>query len=362
MSISHDHGQTLVGAPNAVYQGRDTGLTYLFDREGTLLHTFKIPHIMPGALFGQAVALSSQSVIIAAPHGRDELNTQTGAVYLFDRKIRNVRLTLNNPSPTSGVFGHAIAVAEQHVLVGDPQANSATAFRSGAVYLFDEVTGVLQKTFRPQTEKTSRPTQFGQAVSLTGRQVFISAPFGGTAGSEAGMVYLFDKQTGKMVRTFEPPISTPSLAFGWSFVVNDRVILIGAFGYQGTYREEGIAYLYDIQSGKLLNTFTNPHPTERARFGISVSLFSDLSIVAATGDHVQAYGKIKGGEVYVFASKTGALEQILRDPFSATGASDVFGHGLFSYDDSLLISAPFGGAGPELDAGLVYLLNRSKLE
>ena len=354
MAMVQHHGQVLVGAPNAGYRGRETGLAYLFDEQGQVAHTFKIPTLVPGSLFGQAVALSERSVIVGAPHGLDELKTQHGAVYVFDRATRKPRLTLNNPQPLTGAFGHALAVGEKQILVGDPQASTSTSFHSGAAFLFDETSGALLRTFRQDSAAATRSTQFGHAVAMMGNRVFVSAPFGGPGDLTAGIIYLFDGQTGRLVQTYEPPNPTPSLLFGWSFTVDERVILIGAFGFQGSYREEGMVYLFDVESGELLNTLKNPTPTERARFGKSVALLPGLLVVGAPGDRILETGKIKGGVVYLFDQSTGVLVTTLQESLPMTGASDIFGDALFSDKKTLLISAPFGGREKELDAGVVY--------
>ena len=137
-------------------------------------------------------------------------------------------------------------------------------------------------------------------------------------------------------------------------------ILIGAFGFQDTFREEGIAYLFNAHSGKLLRTLKNPSPSESAHFGKAVALLSDLLVVAAPGDRYSETGKIEGGVVYLFDQDSGVLVQTFFDPLKLTGASDVFGHSLFSKEESLLVGAPFGGIGQELDAGVIYQFHAQK--
>ncbi len=354
MAVTQHRDQVLIGVPNAIFAGRETGVTHLFDLQGNLIHTFEIPTAISGALFGQAVALSEKNVIVGSPHGQDHLKTQNGVVYIFDRKTKKTRVTLHNPHPSSGVFGHALAVGKEGVLVGDPQASTSISFHSGAAYLFDETTGVLKRTFRPEEVAAGGSTQFGHAVALVGQHIFVSAPFAESSGLEAGIVYLFDATSGKLVRTFVPATPTRSLLFGWAFAANAHVIVIGAFGFQGLYREQGIAYVFDVESGKLLHILKNPSPTERAQFGKSVALFSEKLVVAAPGDRIRESGKIEGGAVYLFDQVSGTLVQTLRGPFPLAGASDVFGHTLSSQENGLLVGAPFGGIGKELDAGIVY--------
>ncbi|GJL66765.1 MAG: hypothetical protein NPIRA05_17360 [Nitrospirales bacterium] len=355
-------GHLLVGAPHVNFGGHDTGQTYLLTTQGNLVHTYSIPTATPGALFGQAVALTGQHVIVGAPHGRDALRTQTGAVYIFDRKTTVLRITLDNPYPTSGVFGHALAVQGNRIVVGDPQASTATVFRTGAAYLFDEITGVLQQTFHPRADGTKQPTQFGHAVALVEQSLFVSAPFGHVGQHEAGVVYLYDAKTGKLVRTFTPPNPADSLMFGWAFAANARVVLIGALGFHDRYREEGLAYLFDVHSGDLLHILKNPRPTERAHFGKSVALLDDFLVVAAPGDRILESGKVRGGVVYVFEQATGKLIHTLHDPLPSTGASDVFGETLFPSGNRLVVGVPFGGTGPELDAGIIYQIDIPPLQ
>ncbi|WP_447971271.1 hypothetical protein [Nitrospira sp. M1] len=354
MSAVQQGSDVLVGSPHALHAGRDTGLAYLFDRQGHVLHTFTIPTVIRGALFGQSVALTKQHVIIGAPHARDAVKTQTGVVYFFDRKTKTFRLTLENPQPASGVFGHAVAVGDKRIVVGDPQASTSSSFHTGAAYVFDETTGVLQQTFHPVADQVTHETQFGHAVAMVGESIFVAAPFGPAVNHDAGIVYLYHAKTGNLVRTFEPPNPSDSSLFGWALAANSQVVLIGALGFHDRYREEGVAYLFDVESGKLLRRFHNPSPTERAHFGKAVAVLNDRVVVAAPGDRIQEFGKVEGGLVSIFDLTTGRLVQTLRDPLPAAGASDMFGETLFAHGRKLVVGAPFGGASLELDAGILY--------
>jgi len=354
MSAMESRGQVLVGAPYANGAGQDAGQTYLFNDRGQLVHTYNIPIVTPGALFGQSVALTEQRVIVGAPHGRDAVRTQTGAVYVFDRKTTALRFTLDNPHPTSGVFGHDLAVEGNRILVGDPQASTSTVFHTGAAYLFDETTGTLQRTLHSMADDAKLPTQFGHAVALVGQSILVSAPFGHVDHHKAGVVSLYNAKTGTLIRTFEPPNPSDSLRFGWALAANNRVVLIGAIGFHDRYREEGVAYLFDVQSGEFLHILHNPSPTERARFGQSVALLDDYLVIAAPSDRILETGKIEGGVVYVFDQATGKLLHRFGGLLPSTGASDVFGEMLFAHGNRLVVGAPFGGTGGELDAGLIY--------
>ncbi|NIO09440.1 MAG: hypothetical protein GTO40_16115, partial [Deltaproteobacteria bacterium] len=44
------------------------------------------------------------------------------------------------PNPVTGTFGHAIAIQGKRMVVGDPQASTATTYYSGAAYVYDVTT------------------------------------------------------------------------------------------------------------------------------------------------------------------------------------------------------------------------------
>ena len=354
MSIAADGAQLLVGAPYAKHGGQDTGQAFVFNSEGMLVRTINIPVIVPDALFGQSVTFSSDSIIIGAPLARDALNAQRGAVYIFARKTGELRLTLQNPGIGRGAFGHTVSAHDHQILVGDPQARSDGSWGSGAAYLFDEPTGELIRTIRANTSKSRRSSQFGHALQITAKHILVSDPSGVSRGIGGGVVYLYHRKTGELERTFVPSNPTDSLLFGWDFSANERIILVGAMGFQGVHREEGIAYVFDLLTGRLLNTYKDPTPSDQGRFGKSVALVAEQVFVAAPGDHVRPSGKIEGGAIYVIDQDSGEVLQHFQEPHPLAGASDLYGESLATHQETLYVGAPFGGVSEELDAGIVF--------
>ena len=354
MSIAADGSELLIGAPYANQNGRDTGAVFVFQNRGILVNTISSPVLVSGALFGQSVAVSPNRFIIGAPRAHDTQRTQSGAVYVFDRKTKELRFTLQNPRPGHGAFGHTVVARHRQILVGDPLASLDGSFLGGAAYLFDAKTGEFLRTFSPRASEQTRPSRFGHSVQLAEEFVLVSAPSGVSQGIESGLVYLFHRQTGELVRTFAPPAPIHGLLFGWDVSTNGRVLLVGAIGFQGRHREEGIVYGFDLKTGTLIDAYRNPHPTDQGRFGQSVEWLMDAWIVAAPGDHIQPSGKIEGGTIYFINQSSGKVIQTLRSPHPATGAGDLFGESLFVHQGSLYVGAPFGGVSAELDAGITF--------
>jgi len=171
--------------------------------------------------------------------------------------------------------------------------------------------------------------------------VLVGAPQEHTETIPAGVVYGFNAVTGAFLRTFVSPHPVESF-FGWSVAVEDDLVLVGDLGYQGRYREEGIAYLFHAISGKLIRALQNPGPQDRAHFGKTVAILPDFLIVGAPGDMVDETG-MKRGAIYVFDRPSGKFLKKVVNPAKPTGADDLFGGALAKADGHLVVGAPFGG-------------------
>ena len=353
MSIAGNQHRTLIGAPNEIQNGQEAGRAYVVDRKtGHLIHALGLPRPTGGAFFGQSVALNSRYVAIGAPHGRDREGTYTGEVYVYDQETGKHTRTITNPNPVTGAFGHAMAMQGKRVVIGDPQASTTTTYYAGAAYAFDVATGEGLFTLHPLTPKPGKPSGFGHAVAFSDSRIVIGAPHEQINSIPAGVVYGFNADTGAIVQTYMNPHPAESF-FGWSVAVAEDVLLIGAFGHEGTYREEGIVYVFDVESGKLIRSIKNPDPHDGAHFGKSVAILRKVLIVGAPGDRVKETGMSRGA-VYVFNRMSGKLLEKVVNPARPTGADDLFGLAIAVAGEHLLVGAPFGGKDSELDAGLVY--------
>ena len=353
MSIAGNHIVALVGAPNEVDNGYEAGKVYVIDRKsGQLMHALGMPRPTGGALFGQAVGLHDRFAVIGAPHARDGKGTYTGGVFIFDQGTGKHMRTITNPNPVTGAFGHALAIQGERVVVGDPQASTDTTYYSGAVYVFDVATGERLLTLHSSKPVPGRPSWFGHSVDVSDSLIVIGAPHEQIESVPVGMVYGFNGKTGAIVQIFENPHPTESF-FGWSVAVEEDVLLIGAFGHKGTFREEGIAYVFNVESGTLIRTLHNPDPHDGAHFGKTVAILSKFLIIGAPGESAKETGMSRGA-VYVFDRKSGKLLEKVVNPAKPTGADDLFGIALSAGEQHLLVGAPFAGENTELDAGLVY--------
>jgi hypothetical protein len=228
-----------------------------------------------------------------------------------------VHLAIANPQAGSDGFGSAVASYGDDVLIGDPSASK--------VYLYDGDTGALLRTFTsPQVDDS-----FGYSVATVGTNVLVGAPYDDTGGTEWGAAYLFDGATGALLRTIVNP--GPSLYghFGSSVAGSGVDLLIGGSGFYGGAKT---AYLYDGSTGSVLQTFDSP--TDTWEFGTAIVDVGGLVAVAAPYDP-------PSGLVYVFDRASGALVQTLQNPDPRNIQN--FGWELAALGTNLLVgsSAPY---------------------
>ena len=320
------------------------------------MRTFKNPS--PGTYkLGESVAAMGNNVLVSAPGGSGDRDPpRRGAVYLFDGSTGKLLQTFRRPS-ANDKFGGCLAVVGNTVLIGAPFDDTVVQ-DGGGVYLYDATTGQLLRTLR-QPEPAAGDC-FGWPMAVVGNKVLVGAPgpvwhsMAAARGAWApGAAYLFDVTTGKLLRSFRSPTPTAGDQFGDSLAAIGKNFVIGAPGplYGPLPRKDaGVAYLFDGTSGKLLHTFQDPTPAANHGFGSGVS---------AMGKNVIIKGRYWNLDctIYLFDGTTGELLCKFQNPSPPAPGEDeydFFGTSVAAIGNNVLISAIGDDTGAE-DAGVVYL-------
>ena len=175
---------------------------------------------------------------------------------------------------------------------------------------------------------------FGSSVSLSGDVALVGAPNNDAGGSNSGAAHLFDTKTGALLHTFLNPTPDDSDFFGRSVSLSGDIALVGSLNDDAGEVNSGAAHLFDAKTGALLHTFLNPTPDDSDLFGISVSLSGDLALVGAVGDDA---GEVNSGAAYLFDTNTGALLQTFLNPTPAP--RDGFGAPVSLSESGVLVGA-----------------------
>ncbi len=244
-------------------------------------------------------------------------------------------------------FGFSVSAEGDQVLVGAPHAMGARG-QTGKVFLFERESGTLVREFVPRSPMGN--DLFGLSVSLTADHVIVGAPRGkGTLRRSVGSVSIFDRNTGELQQVIASP-NQSAAAFGHAVAARDQLVAVGDPGASTTTEfEVGAAYLVDAATGEVRRTFVSPRAASRKSdgFGHAVTFLGSTLAVSAplggTGDH---------GQVFLFDWESGQLQRILASPDPQT--NEYFGWALAS-DVELLVVGALGRGTTQPEAGAVYL-------
>lgn len=287
-------GDVLIGAPGDDTGAPDAGAVYRFDAAtGALRHVYQKPFPKAGDQFGFSIAtLANGDVLIGAPFDAVD-GPAAGAVYLLDGATGDLLQTFHNPSPSDPYFGLAITASDAVVAVGSPQ-DSTGATGAGAVYLFDAATGALLR--RIQKPVPAANDFFGAPIAMLGTELLAAAPNDDTGAVDAGVVYLFD-QSGVLLRTFQRPLPGAGEYFGQALATVGANVLIGAPKDALGAPDAGAAYLFDGNTGALLQVLQRPTPIAGETVGMAVAALG-TSLLLGTSHDGAGFGT---GSVLVFS-------------------------------------------------------------
>jgi len=282
------------------------------------------------AEFGRSATLVGTRIAVGA-HSDDLDGPDAGAVYLYDADTGAFEQVLHNPNPVGGHFfgGSLAAVGSDHVLVGSPNDDTAGG-NGGAAFLFDVETGAIVRSFfnpvPPSPQGGSPATGFAQEVAAWGNIVAIAH----RTASGGGVVYVHDAFSGQLVATLTNPSGTGDL-FGHAIAMNQERIAVNEL-------DKLIVHLFALD-GTFQLSIPRPLPTAPSdRFGFALALTHSYLLI---GDERQLANE-PAGVAYVYAPATGAYIRTLTAPTPSSG--DNFGVSVALRGDVAAI-ASFAGNG-----------------
>ncbi|MGB3403743.1 MAG: hypothetical protein WBA77_13725 [Microcoleaceae cyanobacterium] len=334
-AIATNTNNILIGAPG---QENSQGIAYLFDSNtGQILQTFQNFEPTSGASeFGSDLGFIAGDVLVSAP-GDSSLALNTGAVYRLSPVTGGIVQTFVNPTPDAfDLFGFSIATIGTTVIVGAPN-DSSSGFKTGVVYLFDGNTGQLLRTINnpnPQVQD-----YFGADVAAVGDWVLVGAPgsLNGESSQRPGVAYIFDSATGELIQGFQnpnPSVDEFGAAVAWTGIGRD--ILIGAPGDDSRGIDGGAAFLFDGITAATFQSYTPPNIENGGEFGAAFARLGNDVLVGAPG-----YGLFDTGSLFQFELRSGNFQQTYLNPISDNNEIPLnFGSAIAATGNNIVVGAP----------------------
>jgi len=268
---------------------------YVFKTDGSLLTTLHSPTPEEQPTFGFAVAVDGDIIVVSDVDVNVEGKIYAGMAYVFDSE-GSLLATLQSPTPgINHLFGIAVTVGGDIIVIGEVLVTATNQpVGPSSAYIFD-YNGNLIATLKPP-EGTS-PINFGRTVDVDGDIVAVGDSYAEVDGIiKAGRVYLFDSD-GNYLRTLQAPEPEEAAHFGaWVDISGDK-IAIGEYRADVETINEGRAYLFDTD-GNRLATLQAPEPEVGAYFGFAVAVYGDTVVVAS--NYAEVEGLSQAGKVYIF--------------------------------------------------------------
>lgn len=323
---------------------------------GNLLQTFLNPRgttYPSGSHFWirGGVTAVGENLLVGFPFD-DTFGADAGIAYLVDASTGDVLRTFKSPHPAvDGNFGCSVAAVGNRVLIGAYHEPTEHVKRAGNAYIFDASTGKLLHTLvKPSPAPDDR---FGWPATVLGENFLVSSKWDDTGATNAGAVFLYDSQTGELLQAFRKPQPSAGDGFGNVLAAVGDNLLVADYNDDTKGPDAGAAYLFDGSTAQLLQTFYNPQPGRKNGFGVTAAALGDNVLI---GDKSFRPSRADGGIVYLFDSVTGEVLRTFQNP--APAVDDGFGQSIAVVDGNVLIGANHAHANG-FNVGAAYLFDGS---
>ncbi|HLU43679.1 MAG TPA: putative Ig domain-containing protein, partial [Natronosporangium sp.] len=295
---SHQFGISVDLDGDTAVVGNAREAVYVFTRTGTdwtWQATLTAPEPTGADLFGAAVAIAGDTIVVGARQADVAGQMNQGAAWVFTRTgeqwSAQASLTAADGAAFD-LFGGAVAIHADTVVVGAEFADLHGRPDQGAAYVFTRSGDQWVEQAKLTAADGQAGDRFGGAVAVAGDTAVVGAY---AAAGDQGAAYVFDRIDGDWVAQARLATAAPSAWFGAAVATTGPAVLVGALHEAGS---QGAAYLF-VQDG---DDWSAPERLAvgdaDAQFGNAVALQGDTVLVGAWTSTVR--GQEAQGAAYVY--------------------------------------------------------------
>lgn len=301
-SVARAGSNLLVGAPGAASDSVwVTGAAYIFSSlSGSWVESSRlIPTSTRTQGFGVSTSLDGNTAVIGAP--RDD---QVGAAYVYVENNGSwplqARLTSGSSALTN--FGQSVSVEDDVLVVGEPGPSGLDV--PGKTHVFERAGSTWSAQFEFQATDSSNGDLFGSAVALSGDRLVVGAPRADIGiEQDSGAAYIFRRSGALWIQEAKvtAPVPITGSYVGGSVAIAGDTVVVGGGAYSTLSSARGGAFVFHRTGGQWdfvasLQPLTNE---SSASFGYSVSIAADESTILV-GTPYRTDISSYAGAVYAF--------------------------------------------------------------
>jgi hypothetical protein len=293
--------------------------------------------------FGRSVSVSGDTAVVGAWMDDDGGN-DSGSAYVYMRSgsvwTQQQKLTADDGA-ASDEFGRSVSVSGDTTVVG-AWRDDEVGVRSGSAYVYVRSGGVWTQQQKLTASDAAPGGLFGTSVSVSGDTLIVGATGDEAGGYDSGSAYVYVRSDG--VWTQEQKLTADDAAaydrFGESVSVFGDTTVVGAYDDDDGGKDSGSAYVYVRNGGvwtQQQKLTANDAAMEDA-FGLSVSVSGDTAVVGAIGD---VAGGNDSGSAYVYVRNGGVWTQGQNlIPWEAPSSDQRFGLSVSVSGGTAIVGAP----------------------
>jgi hypothetical protein len=369
-SVAFDGDTLAVGVPDDIVvasgepNGMQGGAVLVYRRvtgNWTLEAKLTANDANAGALFGWALALEGDRLVIGAPRAADGATADTGAAYVFDRSagVWSQSARLRPPTPVqSDRFGLAVAFDGDRAVIGAPQQDAGAVADAGAAHVFTRIAGLWSWQAELTAPLAAANDRFGDAVAIDGGVILAGTPRDEEAGGahDAGTVHVFVGAGSSWNASARLDVAGAGNAalIGTALALDGARAIVGAPGETVNGGVRGAVYVF-ARAGSTFGAPTMlvaPDGLVGDRFGEAVAI-DGSTLLAGAPNHLLAegagYAYVDGGAGFAFQAKLWMNDGGLSD--RVAGAVAVAG-------DLAILGADIDDVPPNRSQGTVQVFAR----
>lgn len=264
-SLDADGDTLLAGAPGDSAQGLNSGAAHVWRRvDGIFQYVTRLtdPSFPPEGFAGLRVSVSGDVALLGAPETRVGDNARQGAVHVFTRNGSGWTFTqtlVASDASANDLFGSAVDIQGDSVLIGAPGDTSTTAGSHGSMYVFTRSGNSFEQTSKVLPEPLVAGGAFGIAIARARDTVLVgaSSTSGGAGLPGEGRVYELKRSGANFaqVRVLAPSTARDFQFFGRAIGYDGVHALIGAPNLYRDNPQEGAAYAFADDDALFFNGF-----------------------------------------------------------------------------------------------------------
>lgn len=245
----------------STFNGNGSTISIFDANNGDLIDEIESP--ADSISFGYEMEMTDNKLIVSGYIDNGSVKgTEVGALYVYDKNDLNAApKVLRSQLEAQGYqFGNTVAAYVDVIAVGEHKAGQgANITSSGAVHLFDD-SGKFIRSLTPTSTTLDSGDEFGSEIAINDNFIAITAAGDDDTGQDTGAVYIFDKVTGIELAKIT---NNQTKGFAESIELDGDQVYIGAIKDSEGKTESGAVFQYDLSGLKVPEapTETTAQPT-----------------------------------------------------------------------------------------------------